>query len=77
VKYIFILPIIYICIGSLLLFAFGAGGHGWGIDAVYYISLPAARLAENKDSIVLWWLLLGTVQYAAIGFLVGRFVGRK
>ena len=71
------LPLTYSVAGLCLVFIFGGAGHGWGGEAFFYLSWPAALLVENTKEIVLWCLLIGNVQWAIIGYIAERLLRRK
>ena len=73
----FWLPLAYSVVGLFLAFVFGGAGHGWGGEAFFYLSWPVALLVENTKEIVLWCLLVGNIQWAIVGYIVGRVLGRK
>lgn len=70
VRFRWLLPGIYIIAAFTLVIGLGGVGHGWGIQAFYYLSLPAAVLAERNGMPVLATLLLGLAQYILVGYAV-------
>jgi len=75
-KLTFWLPIGYSIAGLCLVFVFGGAGHGWGGEAFFYLSWPAALLVEKTEEVVFWCLLVGNAQWAIAGYIAGRLVGR-
>ncbi len=84
----FLVPTLFVTIyliGSFLLLGpFGGAGRGWGIGAFMNISLPAILLAIAIDGLyphhdLTVWLGLvgGMAQYALIGYLLVRLLGRR
>ena len=84
----FIVPILFVTVyliaSFLFLGPFGGAGHGWGLGAFMDISLPVILLAiaidglyPHHDLTVWLGLLVGTAQYALIGYLIVRLLQRK
>ena len=75
-KFRFLVPLIYLIISLALLFLFGGAGHGGGIEAFYYVSLPAVLLVQRAREGVIWGLLAGILQWGLIGYFIDRFLVR-
>lgn len=73
----FWIPLAYSVAGLCLVFGFGGAGHGWGGEAFFYLSWPAALLVENTKEIVLWCLVVGNVQWAIVGYIAERLLWRR
>ncbi len=73
----FLIPLVYLILSLGLLFLFGGAGHGWGIEAFYYVSLPAVLLVQKTKMVVIWGLIVGILQWGMIGYLLDRFVRRR
>ncbi|RMD57580.1 hypothetical protein D6833_13775 [Candidatus Parcubacteria bacterium] len=71
------IPLVYLILSLSLLFLFGGAGHGWGIEAFYYVSLPAVLLVQNTKMVVIWGLIVGILQWGIIGYLLDRFVRKR
>lgn len=63
-----ILPCVFIVAELALVYLFGAAGHGWGIEAGYWLAAPASVLlgSENVTSL----LIAGMLQYTIVGGIV-------
>ena len=79
-----VLILAYWTASFLLLGSFGGAGHGWGIGVFLDISLPAILVAMVVDSalphhdLTVWLgLLVGTLQYALVGYVVSVLLTRK
>jgi hypothetical protein len=76
-KITFALPCAYTVAGLCLVFLFGGAGHGWGGEAFFYIGLPVSLVAEHMKENVVWALILGSIQWAVVGYLIDRWVKRR
>ncbi len=76
-KWRFLLPAAYIVVGLVLVFLFGGAGHGWGGEAFFFLSVPAAFLIQNTKEIVLWCFLVGIIQWTLIGYFVERLLAKR
>lgn len=73
----YVIPLVYFISSLGLLFLFGGAGHGWGIEAFYYVSLPAILLVQKAEVVVLWGLFVGILQWGLVGYLIDRFIRRR
>jgi hypothetical protein len=83
-----ILPILYLIAALFLFFGPpGGAGHGWGLEASYYLSMPAAFLVVLLTTIIpftgvpifaIFLLFLsGTAQYFFLGRLLDKLAARR
>jgi len=76
-KFRFAIPIAYFILSLALLLVFGGAGHGWGIEAFYCVSLPAALLVQEREVVVIWVLVAGILQWGVVGCVIDRFVRKR
>src|SRR5713226_9086015 len=82
--FLFVLPAAYVIASIVLSGPFGGAGHGWGVGAFIYLSMPAALLGFLADELfrsetifVPVCFLDAIAQYALIGYLIDRFRQRR